>query len=463
MVNTCDSYGWTPVDYAYALGYRMATQILLGFGCSIKLRCLTLSHDLCLLEDILSGLKQRRDELKRLALERLTETEAQSLGLHESTVLDSRAFRVQELLQNRGVNIPPALHVFENDSASVYHHQDLRDSSFTTIVFGKRRGYDATTTFDKLWNFGFRDVNSFDAYGRLPLTTDHLDARATMWLIEHGADYWTPLGGRSDYPVVTERATPAHFVMGNVIKWELQRHKEYQESERQAERQVFAKMLQVRVNDTCSCECSVGGCTTLSGTLSAVFDARRGYLGWILHTRSSPSLQDLFPWECVDLSEASQFGFTKEDHVAIIRRMTFDAMELTHTCCKFDQWDGRIERHPPEEIDEINSEQTTLLALFADLVIEFERIAYEDRSGVPLIVNDPEEFWIRRWLPRIKEMLDGLDGNRLTEEEISAAEAIGVVWGPQPAEKTATEWDKDDYLPYRPEDVMRGLERIMNE
>lgn len=126
-------------------------------------------------------------------------------------------------------------------------------------------------------------------------------------------------------------------------------------------------------------------------------------------------------------------------------------------------WDPWKERHTPEEIDEINSEQETLLALFAELLVEFELIAYEDRSGVPLIVSDPEEFWVRRWLPRITEILDGLDGNELTEDEISAAEALGVVWGPQPAEESETERTEEWEWKFSPENVMRQLEEIMNE
>lgn len=119
-------------------------------------------------------------------------------------------------------------------------------------------------------------------------------------------------------------------------------------------------------------------------------------------------------------------------------------------------------RYDSEEIDEINSEQSSLLSLFADLVDEFKQVAFEDQGGgEPLIVGDAEEFWIRRWFPRITETLDNLDGDDLTQEEISAAEAIGVVWGPQPIQTTAPE----DDMPLRdsPEWVMSEMEKIMNE
>lgn len=341
------------------------------------------------------------------------------------------------------MNIPSALHVCENDLASVYH------------IFGEWEYL--YPMFDKLWALGFRDVDTIDEHGNLPLTLFRVNAEVALWLIEHGADYWTPLGGRSDYPVVTEQATPAHRLAASIrswIRWGVEGNEDLG-----TQRQVLEKSLQVRVHDTCSCECSLGGCTTLS----AYFSGRRWQHDWQSYEHPL-SLRDLFPWGCVDLFQAFQFSFTKEDLVAIIRWMTFDALELTHTCCDLRETLSSRERHTPEEVDEINSEQAILLALFATLLVEFEQIAYEDQSGVPLIVNDPEEFWIRRWLPRMSEILDDLDGNELTEDEISGAEAIGVVWGPQPAEKPATERVQEGWLQrHTLKNVMKQLEEIMNE
>lgn len=95
MIDTFDVHGLTLFDYASTLGCRTATQILLSFGCRIELGWLSRCHESCV-DDVLSDLKRRRDDLKRLALESLMETEAKSLGLYESTVLDRKAFRVQQ-------------------------------------------------------------------------------------------------------------------------------------------------------------------------------------------------------------------------------------------------------------------------------------------------------------------------------------------------------------------------------
>ncbi|KAI1111640.1 hypothetical protein F5Y14DRAFT_464410 [Nemania sp. NC0429] len=440
IIDISDDSGRTPIDYACRLGYRMSTQILISFGCRLKLPNISQCRESSL-DDILIGLVQRREELKRLGLENLSETEAKSLRLYESTVLDSKACSVQELLRSKGVNIPSAVVIPQYDSSSVYHWASDAD------------------TFDKLWACGFRDINNFNILGGLPLIRLD-DIKTTLWLIEHGADYWTPLGERNAYGLdINKSITPAHLAMSSIgsqlvsINWRL--------IDIEAAKQVAAKLFEVRVSDACSCECSVGGCTILS----AIFDWRHNDYDWLPSKSSSPSLQTLFRDGIWDAIQGCQSRFRKEDTMGIIRRTTFDSLKLMHTCCRLQRYQYllRTKRYTPEEVDEINSEQATLLAVFADLLIEFETIAYEDRNGAPLIINDPEEFWIRRWLPRIREILNELDGNELTEEEISAAEAIGVVWGPLPAEEETPEPREENKHGYTPEYVMRRIEEIMNE
>ncbi|KAI0904285.1 hypothetical protein F4824DRAFT_483275 [Ustulina deusta] len=143
--------------------------------------------------------------------------------------------------------------------------------------------------------------------------------------------------------------------------------------------------------------------------------------------------------------------------------MTFDALDLTHTCYGFinNPLGYKGMQHSSEEVDEINSEQTDLLSLFADLMSKFEQVAFENHGGRPLIASCPEDFWIHRWLPRITKTLNNLNGIKLTPKEKSAAESIGVVWGPQPVPTAAC---RNPGIPrYSPEYVVRELENIMNE
>ncbi|KAI1353960.1 hypothetical protein F5Y01DRAFT_312221 [Xylaria sp. FL0043] len=455
LLERVDNYNATPLLYAYILDCRLSITILLASGSRITEKYVREVYqskaDESVVDEVLAALRQRREELKVLALENLTTTEAQSLGLHENKVLDGNAFEVHRLLLERGVDVPSRLYI--GDDRGSYR------SVYSMSYYFKR----TVTMCDKLWALGFRDVTG-DACTRfwwVPLLWhDHHDVEAVRWLIEHGADYWTPLSERSDRTEAIA-ATLAHFLANHFGRTVYSRLSEaYSDTDSDADsdadsetrRWILEKLMQVRVGDTCTCPCSLGGCTPLTAFISGLdhdewdeiqFPAQQGFLVQILLT--NPNENDL---------------------IAAVRRMTFDALGLTHTCCDFNQepWDYKTSRHTPEEAEEINSEQSTLLDLFADLLIELDEIAHEDRGGVPLIVHDPEEFWMNRWLPLITEKLDNLDGDDLTEEERSAAKAIGVVWGPRPAEVVQEEPDEPDEPEWgSPEWAMKKLENIMSE
>ncbi|KAI1125412.1 hypothetical protein F5Y10DRAFT_284276 [Nemania abortiva] len=454
IIDVPDAFSYTPLESACKFGFKTATKILLGAGSRIILSCLDYIHESCL-DDLLMSLKQRRDELKRLALENLTEKEIKSLNLDEDTVLDSNAFKVRMTLQGRRVNIP----LPRDWSISVYDPWLYRTTPDIPML-------------DKLWAHGFRDVNSFSPNGELFLIDRIWGLEVARWFIEHGADYWTPLSERSESTRITDSVTPAHFLFDSI--GQSFRHPMKSHEALETRRWLIERLLQVRDRDACSCPCSVGGCTPLK----ASYDCRRPLTFEPLPPQLPivailpppppqllppplpiPSLRDL-AWGCVNFVRMHRNGLIKEDLIATMRLETFNALELTHTCCDFSAFPYKAGRYTLEEVDEINSEQSALLTLFAELLVEFERVAYEDRGGASLILSDPEEFWIGRWLPRITEALDGLSGDDLSKEEISAAEAIGVVWGPQP---TAT-IDLEEECHFRtPESVMSELEKIMNE
>ncbi|KAI8628988.1 hypothetical protein F5Y19DRAFT_435768 [Xylariaceae sp. FL1651] len=432
MLDGSDGCGLTPLDYACLTGCRTSAQILLASGCRINPRCIHDAHASCTL-DLLMALKQRRDELKLLALENLSEAEAKSFGLYENTALDGHAFAVQELLRNKGVHIPPRLFHFRPCPEG--------DQSFASL-YHIWTGCPSTETLIKMWAVGFRDVNSFDRDGDIPLMIYCWRGRVVRWLIEHGADYWTPFCDRNERTRIKEQVTPAHFLLCSIGR------KIQQQCGCNETRQwLVEKLLQVQVRDTCSCPCFVGGCTPFK----AAFD-------WWRYGRGRPSPQR-FAQLSVHWTQTLPISYKSEHLITSLRRTTFDALELKHSCCNFYSTvhDYRDTLHTVEEASEIKSEQSTLLALFVDLLSELEQVALEDRSGMPLIASDPEEFWMRCWLPRVTEVLDSLDGDDLTEDERSAAEAVGVVWAPRLAQS------KNDSPAYTPEYVMKLLEKIMNE
>ncbi|KAI1170579.1 hypothetical protein F4777DRAFT_568698 [Nemania sp. FL0916] len=425
----------TPLKVACSLGNKESVNILLTSGSRITSGALRVT-DYTRIPDLLTILKQRRHELKQLALKNLTRTEAESIGLHKHTVLDVNAFKVQKLLQSRGLNVPLPLQVDDDMRCpSVYH------LNFTHGRVG---------AFEMLWDLGFHAIDNLDEYHKSSIAEalySFRDYSAARWLIEHGADYWTPL--RAGY-------TPAHRFFDRLPLDSIgEINKPFELSELQ--KWLLEKFHQVRVGNACNCPCSISGCIPLSG----LFRWDRLW-GEPLRDRS---------WSYFKLFKAFRASLEEEDLLLFIRRMTFDALGLTHTChCPvgwrdhngYDRSTGMAMKYTFEEIEEINSEQGTLLDVFADLVNGFVQVAFEDHGGMPLIASDPDRFWIEHWLPRMEETLETLNDNKLTQEEISASEAIGVVWGPQPVQTIAC-GDEDVLVRYSPEWVMREMEKIMNE
>ncbi|KAI0551497.1 hypothetical protein F4679DRAFT_129033 [Xylaria curta] len=427
----------TPLHIATSLGYNTSVQFLLASGSHITDECLDNVDESCI-DILLTTLKQRRNELKVLAIENLTKSKAENLGLHEDQVLDSNAYEVQELLLKKGTYVPPKLYVGKNgwrDYCPVY-----------TLTYYRKK----TLMFDKLWALGFRDIDSCGLNGLTPLVIHRLNIEAVWWLIEHGADYWTPLSEKRSRPKsINQLLTPAHFCLVHIGQ-DLYENTRCTLSYNERRKWIFEKLIQVQVSDTCfSCPCFVGGCTPFKAFFDRLWD----------RAKYCPP-QDLARWWQRSIRTV-QTSLKEEDFMAALRRMTFDALRISHTCCNVYLRPLYNQKRllTPEEADEINSEQDTLLTLFTDLLIELSQIAYEDRGGAPLIMNDPEEFWMHRWLPRITEVLDNLDGDNLTEEERSAAEAIGVVWSPQPAQVVNVEIRQ----PFGSEYVTREVEKIMNE
>ncbi|KAJ3571170.1 hypothetical protein NPX13_g5471 [Xylaria arbuscula] len=434
---TCKYYRWPPLYFAVYFGYKTSLQLLLEAGCPIYFESLYDSYDSCIDDLILSTLRQRRDELKELALNNLTEAEAKSFGLYENKVLDGHALGVLELIRSRGVTIP----------------SHLQAESFTPVYMQ----YAHNDTLDKMWALGFRDVDHCDSFGQMPLMGTALSYSGMRWLIDHGADYWTPFNERSDSTVIKIPVTPAHFLFYGVIR----EYAFFDGNDDMAggytdEQWVVEKLMHVRAYDTCSCLCSQAGCTPL-----------KAFLDGLCSRPFSSSLPEDLAKIWIQSLEIFQNKLNENDLMLVLRRLTFEALQITHTCCNFNRDYNRDypsrysdSLHTMEEVDEINSEQSFLLATFADLLEELVQIAHEDRGGTHLIVHNPEEFWIHRWLPLVTKTLEELDGDDLTAEERSAGEAIGVVWGPTPP-PTAPALSK--WKPPTPKEVMEAVKKIMNE
>ncbi|KAI0196409.1 hypothetical protein F4808DRAFT_323440 [Astrocystis sublimbata] len=449
MIDPDDDDVVSLLSCACSLGSRECVQLILEvLKPPISVDQIAHAPDSCQ-HDLILALKHRRDELKQLALENMTWTEAESLKLHESATLDAKVLEVLHLLQSKGVNIPPRLYGGRERKRSVVYNKDWHLSG--------------RIDYDQFWALDFRDIDCIDPIsGGLP--TMEQSSENVRWLIEHGADYWTPFSERIDSINNASSLTPAHFIMAELGRGSLPSARFEMLG---AWPWLAAKLLQIRVGDNTSCSCTVGVYTPLKAFVD----------GFTWFCFALGCWEDLV-MQCVSFIEALQ-GFLRQDDIKqLVRQLTFEALKLTHTCSTSHgpgcYWRYSVPDHSLEEIGEINSEQSGLLSLFSDLLDEFEEAAFEEHDGRPLIFSDPKKFWMDCWLPRIRETLEVLDGADLTPDEIAGAEAIGVVWKPMlpvhTREEVGVEEDDEDEDELQDreweetvEEFMRDVEEIMNE
>ncbi|KAG7060080.1 Ankyrin repeat-containing domain protein [Colletotrichum scovillei] len=131
-----------------------------------------------------------------------------------------------------------------------------------------------------------------------------------------------------------------------------------------------------------------------------------------------------------------------------IRFMTFEALDLFHSCCNTHSMVEEDTAWIGMDDVEIVENQGFLLELHEKLVAEFTQKAGAYLGDEPNMGKLFPQFWTSYWADRMTQELEVLHGEELTESERRDAEEIGVVW------HQAIESDKsEDGNPYRNEDL----------
>lgn len=353
-------------------------------------------------------LADRRRRLQVLATAFLPSEAADRLNMSEGRVLDEFAASAVSALRDRKIFIPNAF-LPGSRRTTVYHIPCL------TI-----------RTADRLWKAGFRDVNGFDHRGRTPLMIRRYfnqinlstELELIAWFQSKGADLHGAQCKRirkkepksdSDLCALGSKSstTAVHWIaknIGQTIKdslWECINHRlsyvgpswtlKDLAKERQNQlwqsfyqlmsisdvaKRVLVQILTDPIRDDCSCACSTGGCQPLI-TVLKIFRHDTSPVGRMMKTQISIVLADLT--ESSSSSSSSPFS-------ALVRCLTFEELELTHTCCThfLDQIlprdDNSHSNNSNDDVHEIHDEEQHLLAQLEDLLLEFE-IEKRDLGG----------------------------------------------------------------------------------
>jgi len=383
------------------------------------------------------AIRNRRERLKQLALTTLPSTEAEHLGLSGKGVLDAHAEEVVQLLGRRGLRVPDALQVSCPTTAiphslprlpplrSVY--AALNDPADTDLFFG----------------LGFYDVQlCWEDYA----TTSYL-VSLPYWvsLRNHGADILTHQ--LKSFETGRGKILSAHFTFWSIGEQTADitsSHSPDFMGPTILDLTEGAKSAEVLdTADSCRCECSSGGCTPLLYLLKAITTSSP----WA-PTFEAPAMAEIY----VRYLACAGGVLEPRHHGAALRFLTFEALQMRHTCCTPE---GGAEHYfwrcPPRDVNEEADEEPGYdLMVLEELLEEFDRevagILQDQDRGIDLLV----EFWERTWVNRVTEARDRLEGDQLSDDERRRAEEIGVVWDRPAPEVTGNPFSKDteDYWFY---------------
>lgn len=381
-------------------------------------------------------MKDRRDRLKQLALDNLPATELEQLGLVSDRVLDYSASRVVHLLQERGICIPEALAVTRSRSLSVY--QALSNPEDAELFF--RIGFhDTESWYDPILSKKIWYINWLAKHGAISCQLKSMESAMDIFMANH---IYNKIGENIKYDIFWDQLRSSTFddelsisPLAARIAWI---HK------------LNTVALPAKIADTCNCKCSDEGCTPFTSLLKSMSD----YYGSLFSSQSPPPR----PIQRLNLF-LKYFGNDLEvrHHTAALRYLTYTALGIPHTCCS--PYDKFLSKS--EDVEDIKNEHVYELELLEELLGDFERQIIAILQDPNKEISDIIDFWECTWTKRMREVLNSLEGNDLTDEERRKAEEIGVIWAePRPeAPKVVDNLYKGNTLDY----WMYELEKIEAE
>ncbi|KAL4897053.1 hypothetical protein BDV59DRAFT_169682 [Aspergillus ambiguus] len=413
-----------PLEMAIRANHYESAKLLLRAGCPLDLAYISLSEHL---EDegkmsifLIAELVSRRMRLLKVAQAQMSSRELDELipkTEKDSTVPDVRAPKLIAALAERAVRIDPSLKI--ESPGSIYHHE-----------------FHSPTALDQLFEAGFNEVDLCDSAGRTPLmipgvcqSLNGYSQKRIKWLLSKGADPTRKLpwntGGTAFHLLavcMTNLLWPS-----TVRAWISGTPNIREKNENPL---LFTKyVLEARERDSCVCAClagpmnygdgdgngdgGFGGCTPFTAALRRLLvPSPRFYTQYTtMHGVNSFA-------ETLGFFVSMVEGTTEIAHT-VIRQMTFDALDLRHTCCrKGDCYtDDTLECLDEAEVLEIRDEEQGLLEDFELLVTELTEKFEKGSLAIMDFLQGP-------WYRDVVEYISHLDP--YDEEHVKGTRGMGL-------------------------------------
>jgi len=373
---------------------------------------------------LLSTFQERRRKLFELAKRTLPAEVWADLDVPTDRLLDERAAEIQRVLVDADIEIPKSISV-PQARGTVYHGP---------ILSAKQA--------DQLWDAGFRDIDSWDEFGRTPMmdARTYLDLEYPQWLLRHGAVPHREIRYIHD-DNDDKRKSVAGLTALHCVAYRLGLHlmlflrpKAPPALRVVDEPSLTFEELLVKGGgyDDCHCACSSSGCTPFTTLLKAInheniriYGATSGKLSelrrLIVHHLESPG------------HPASSAPMRSKIVENVIRFETFEALQLSHTCC--DSVFRAYRRYTPKNVREIHEDWEELLSKHENLVSEFCH-KFQELGGTLM------SFLKGYWQTRMEEVLK--EEKPLDEEGIHRLREIGVVLK-EVSEETEEDFADEDF------------------
>ncbi|KAL2839298.1 hypothetical protein BJX68DRAFT_272173 [Aspergillus pseudodeflectus] len=352
---------------------------LLRLGIPITSAIISVSSGSSMSNFLIEELVKRRQYLRDLAFEVLPPEDVKQLGLLPWTLPDISLLPLCSLFSQHGFKIRS------------YHHGVTHvQSVFHAPALSPRH-------MEGLWGAGFREIDVPDQFGHTPLVAWNVGSplQASLsraeWLIDHGADVQKVISSNSTsvchhiclnlmhkFTAMCYEKRRLSKLLGEALDEVYKSIHDLHDSSRL----LVGSSFRSPVTDHCICHCSTGGCTPLAVALRHV----RGTIE-LLSTREDireeSYMHDLVKgvYEIILLNAINHGGSPAQVVRSVLRLITFDALGLTHTCCREDST-LNLQPFSRVDADEIHDEERLLSDNFEVLLNAYER-QYKT-LGIPL-------------------------------------------------------------------------------
>ncbi|MCJ1429681.1 hypothetical protein MMC29_007596 [Sticta canariensis] len=439
LMNEPDNVGLLPVAYASYSDCVASVQLLVGADCAFYHEDLlpdcysdVFRHPITwsseeIAKFMLQALADRRRRLAGIASQELPYTVKKRIDILPAKVIDAGAALVYKLLKQNHVRLPPSL-VVPSTWQTIYHllHSSVFEENPESLTYWA----------DLFYNAGFHDFTGYDESRRNLLMENrymsvfwhfrdlprYMDLY--LWYLRKGIRLGHKIFRKTDEGDWIPH-TPGAFYVGSFIVTILSGPWiDLSSIMKMQLRSLLTKVVDERTSDSCKCACSIQGCHALTSMLKE----RRRIQRVLIRLADEEYEHDQFLYQ-FPIFLASLLNITNDGWsffpAEILRFLTFERLEMTHTCCFYHKekgCNGYFDVFDDNDRVEIQEEESADLIQLEALMSEFRHVY--TKLGAPL-----PEFLQGYWTTRMDKVMSGKEA--INEEEASRIRELGVTWEPR--------------------------------